>query len=100
MIYYRIDPINFSVWREVDDTVNVKIKERVQEIIKRLAKTHKNGELLNSIADELVSEIFSELQQYHKSKIFGSPSEKEVFVYTPADTRFPGNTNSLGEHLI
>ncbi|PSN81766.1 hypothetical protein B9Q01_10270, partial [Candidatus Marsarchaeota G1 archaeon OSP_D] len=43
MIYYRIDPINFSVWREVDDTVNVKIKERVQEIIKRLAKTHKNG---------------------------------------------------------
>jgi HD domain. len=48
----------------------------------------------------LVSEIFSELQQYHKSKIFGSPSEKEVFVYTPADTRFPGNTNSLGEHLI
>jgi len=100
MIYYRIDPVNFSVWREVDDSVSEKIKERVQEIIKKSTSTNRDGRLLNSIADELVSEIFSELQQYHQNKIFGRPSAKEVFVYTPADTRFPGNTNSLGEHLI
>lgn len=99
MVYYRIDPVNFSVWREVDDNINTKIKEKVREIIKK-SKTNKSGRLLNSIADELVSEILSELQQYHKSKIFGSSSVNEVFVYTPADTRFPGNTNSLGEHLI
>ncbi|MEM3794668.1 MAG: HD domain-containing protein [Thermoprotei archaeon] len=105
MLYYRVDPLNFSVWATVDDSVRDKIKDRVVGIFQKHAKRGiPDAVLLNAVADDLVNEVYNEIQTYHERRILRILGDFKTdgceFVYTPADTRFPGNTNSLGEHII
>jgi len=120
--YVRPDPVTFDVVVRVDD----RWRERTLNLLKKLFRKAteiagisldlgslpcaKWGELLNRFSDLVVEEIRREVKDYFKYKILGEGNsgvsgvlvdlEQLPFAVIPADTRFPGFTNSLGEHLL
>jgi|SRR5579875_1005215 len=107
--YIRVDPLTLYVGGEVTDSARKEIYDIIKKIIKEesenAAKCSEDiyacGDFLNRVADRIVNEIYEEYEEYYRSSIYGeNPKRKITFVITPADNRFPGFVNSLGDHMI
>lgn len=100
--YVRPDPLTFKVIRKSTTRESEKIREKVRECWKENLdywKKREKGKALNLTADCIVKEIKEEIRLYHKELEIGK-SYDVPFVILPADTRFPGFLNSIGDHMI
>ena len=107
MAYIRIDPLTFYAEEKVTDSVRNEIVSIIQDIIRKTDPSEckedirKCGGFLNRVADAIVDKVYEGVEEYYRRAVKGGKAKREIyFVITPADTRFPGFVNSLGDHMV
>ncbi|AWR98086.1 HD domain-containing protein [Acidianus sulfidivorans JP7] len=116
--YLRIDPLTLSAITNVSDSDRTHIINVVKNIVDNVKGKYKCesdcSKFLNEVADQIVESINRGWEYYFKYLLCSRNKDnafcREVdtnkfpdefyFVLIPADTRFPGFTNSIGDHMI
>ncbi|ARM74588.1 HD domain-containing protein [Acidianus manzaensis] len=105
MAYIWMDPLTLSAIEKVEDSDRNKTVGVIQNIINKVFDGKQCNsdcaKFLNEVADGIVEAINKGWEEYFKSSLWGEKAGDEIyFVLIPADTRFPGFVNSLGDHML
>ncbi|WP_162000404.1 HD domain-containing protein [Saccharolobus sp. E5-1-F] len=117
--YLRIDPLTLSAVASVSDSDREHIINVVRNIVNNVKKKYEGRNdwsgFLNEIADEIIEAINRGWEYYFKYLLCSDGKDNAFcrgvslddklpdefyFVLIPADTRFPGFSNSIGDHMI